>query len=149
MASRATAASRVAFEENLPHTKREVVDLKILNHSEYLHLCSGFFWDGGAWHASGCQRERPKTASRVSKLSYPENPPQPPKDTAPDPKDTARRSLLRASGCMSAHLARVQKRSWQRVARFRTFKGVQSIALFECFLTVLQRSFTSHQELKK
>ena len=64
-----------------------------------------------------------RAASRLFKLQTLKTQPQPPKNTARTLKIQRAACYSRVSGYVSAHLAHVKNRSWQRVARIRIYTG--------------------------
>ena len=68
-------------------------------------------------------RERPTSRFAAVQTLNPENPTPTPKDTARTLKIQRAVCYSRVSGYMSAHLALVKNRSWQRVARIRIYMG--------------------------
>jgi len=85
-----------------------------------MHVLRYFFWACVARFSIGSER---RAASRLFKLQTVKTQPRSPKDTARTLKIQRAACYSRVSGYVSAHLARVKRRSWQRVARIRIYMG--------------------------
>ena len=80
------------------------------------------FW-GGRGTLQDMYREWLTSRFAAVQTLNPENPTPTPKDTARTLKIQRAVCYSRVRGYVSAHLAQVKNRSWQRVARIRIYKG--------------------------